>query len=184
MFHLKIMSRSRETSVDLGYGVDYQEIRVRFPAETRDFYLLRSARTVSGAHSLVHPKRVTGRGCWNVADVSNVHLASIFIIETCMMDAFLCLHRFTCRETRRGWMHVNTCYRYNFCALALRGPVFSWHIFPSTLPHWLRRATNLHPSPNGLFEIKQTNSVALVRKRTIPTERPPLVGEVSAYFCG
>jgi hypothetical protein len=31
---------------------------------------------------------------------------------------------------------------------------------------------------------KQTNSVALVRKRTIPTERPPPVGEVSANFCG
>jgi hypothetical protein len=29
---------------------------------------------------------------------------------------------------------------------------------------------------------KQTNSVALVRKRTIPTERPPPVGEVSANF--
>ena len=28
------------------------------------------------------------------------------------------------------------------------------------------------------------NSVALVRKRTIPTERPPQVGEVSANFCG
>jgi hypothetical protein len=28
------------------------------------------------------------------------------------------------------------------------------------------------------------NSVALVRKRTIPTKRPPLVGEVSANFCG
>jgi hypothetical protein len=28
------------------------------------------------------------------------------------------------------------------------------------------------------------NSVALVRERTIPTERPPLVGEVSANFCG
>jgi hypothetical protein len=27
------------------------------------------------------------------------------------------------------------------------------------------------------------NSVALVRKRTTPTERPPLVGEVSANFC-
>jgi hypothetical protein len=31
---------------------------------------------------------------------------------------------------------------------------------------------------------KQTNSVALVRRRTIPTERPPLLGEVSANFCG
>ena len=29
-----------------------------------------------------------------------------------------------------------------------------------------------------------TNSVALVRERTIPTERPPPVGEVSANFYG
>jgi hypothetical protein len=28
------------------------------------------------------------------------------------------------------------------------------------------------------------NSVAVVRKRTIPTERPQLVGEVSAKICG
>jgi len=28
------------------------------------------------------------------------------------------------------------------------------------------------------------NSVALVRERTIPTERPPPVAEVSANFCG
>jgi len=33
-----------------------------------------------------------------------------------------------------------------------------------------------------LIEAKQTNSVALVRERTIPTERPPPVGEVSAIF--
>jgi hypothetical protein len=30
----------------------------------------------------------------------------------------------------------------------------------------------------------KTNSGALVRQRTIPTERPPLVGEVSANFSG
>jgi hypothetical protein len=28
------------------------------------------------------------------------------------------------------------------------------------------------------------NAVASVRERTIPTERPPLVGEVSDNFCG
>jgi hypothetical protein len=28
------------------------------------------------------------------------------------------------------------------------------------------------------------NTVSLARKRTIPTERPPQVGEVSANFCG
>jgi hypothetical protein len=33
-------------------------------------------------------------------------------------------------------------------------------------------------------EMRCKNSVALVRERTIPTERPPPVGEVSANFCG
>jgi hypothetical protein len=32
-------------------------------------------------------------------------------------------------------------------------------------------------------EDAKLNSLALVRKRTIPTERPPFVGEVSANFC-
>ena len=37
----------------------------------------------------------------------------------------------------------------------------------------------------NLHEIlTKLNSVALVRTRTIPTERPPPVGEVSANFCG
>jgi len=31
---------------------------------------------------------------------------------------------------------------------------------------------------------KKLNSVALVREPTIPTERPPPVGDVSANFCG
>jgi hypothetical protein len=30
----------------------------------------------------------------------------------------------------------------------------------------------------------KTHSVALVRQRTISTERPPFVGEVNANFCG
>jgi hypothetical protein len=34
------------------------------------------------------------------------------------------------------------------------------------------------------FSKLKLNSVALVRKRTIPTERPPHVVEVSANFCG
>jgi hypothetical protein len=41
--------------------------------------------------------------------------------------------------------------------------------------------------PLGLWLVsasKKKSSVAFVRKRTIPTERPPLVGEVSATFCG
>ena len=37
-----------------------------------------------------------------------------------------------------------------------------------------------------LIDMNKTklNPVALVRERTIPTERPPPVGEVSANFCG
>jgi hypothetical protein len=38
--------------------------------------------------------------------------------------------------------------------------------------------------PCSMHRELQKNSVAVVRKRTIPTERPPLVGEVSANLCG
>jgi hypothetical protein len=38
---------------------------------------------------------------------------------------------------------------------------------------------NEHATASGFI-----NSVALVRKRTTLTEQPPLVGEVSANFCG
>jgi hypothetical protein len=34
-----------------------------------------------------------------------------------------------------------------------------------------------------LLNNNNNNSVALVRERTIPTERPPLLGEASANFC-
>ena len=40
----------------------------------------------------------------------------------------------------------------------------------------------LYILPKYIFT--KLNSVALVRERTIPTERPPPVGEVSANFCG
>jgi len=43
---------------------------------------------------------------------------------------------------------------------------------------------NLFPCSQYRRLYKQTNSVALVHTRTIPTERPPPVGEVSANFCG
>jgi len=44
----------------------------------------------------------------------------------------------------------------------------------------------LHETPSlEIWKILlKKNSVALVRERTIPTERPPPVGEVSANFCG
>jgi len=58
-----------------------------------------------------------------------------------------------------------------------------------------RKQTILKPAINLSYGInltainvvqykKKLNSVALVRTRTIPTEQPPPVGEVSANFCG
>jgi hypothetical protein len=47
--------------------------------------------------------------------------------------------------------------------------------------------SGLYPEPDESIlhsHLQTTNSVALVSKRTIPTERTPLVGEVSANFCG
>jgi len=38
--------------------------------------------------------------------------------------------------------------------------------------------------PDYYKQNSKLNSVALVREQTIPTERPPPVGEVSANFCG
>jgi hypothetical protein len=38
-------------------------------------------------------------------------------------------------------------------------------------------------TPAGTPTETELNSVAWIRERTIPTERPPLVGEVSANFC-
>jgi hypothetical protein len=47
---------------------------------------------------------------------------------------------------------------------------------------------NIHTILIGCCERKSTCetylNVALVRERILPTERPPLVGEVSANFCG
>jgi hypothetical protein len=56
------------------------------------------------------------------------------------------------------------------------------HVFHPTTDLTIYLPTCL-PTCTFLFlylSIKKTNSAALVRKRTIPTERPPLVGEVSA----
>jgi hypothetical protein len=40
------------------------------------------------------------------------------------------------------------------------------------------------PCPSHPSSLRKLNSVAVVRKQIIPTELPPLVGEVSADLCG
>jgi hypothetical protein len=46
-----------------------------------------------------------------------------------------------------------------------------------------RRNLLIHLNSFLLTALELTNSVARVRERTIPTERLPLVGEVSANLC-
>jgi hypothetical protein len=51
---------------------------------------------------------------------------------------------------------------------------FQWWVIPMKAPRLYF----------PVFFLNKLNSVALVRERTIPTERPPLVGEVSANLWG
>jgi hypothetical protein len=97
------MLRSRERSVDLGYVVGYREIRVRFPAEAKILVFSAALGLALRPTPEFIPREFHGIDVGNVADVSNVHLASIFRIEACMMEAFQCLYRFMLRKaTRRG----------------------------------------------------------------------------------
>jgi hypothetical protein len=47
-----------------------------------------------------------------------------------------------------------------------------------------RNADSVPSVTPAVFDGLGSYSVTLVRKRNIPTERPPLVGEVSANICG
>jgi len=82
----------------------------------------------------------------------------------------------TTRYYTRGMALLFSNLKYN--ALFLITALIQWESF--VLPS---RFFSSYTS-EGLYKQNKTNSVALVRTRTIPTERPPPVGEVSANFCG
>jgi hypothetical protein len=71
---------------------------------------------------------------------------------------------FTCSCSRMKWHIPLRCFGYIFVPI-------------SHVPVHVKYSLSLY-----LIWLK--NSVALARERTISTERPPLVGEVSANFCG
>jgi len=59
-----------------------------------------------------------------------------------------------------------------------------FYVFIPCIPYKSQTITALHFSMKADDNKTKLNSVALFRERTIPTERPPPVGEVSANFCG
>jgi hypothetical protein len=66
-------------------------------------------------------------------------------------------------------------------ALSTKAQIF-WYMTPCNLVEKYRRFGDsdcLYP-----LYLKKLNSMVRVRERTIPTERPPLVGEVIANLCG
>jgi hypothetical protein len=67
------------------------------------------------------------------------------------------------------FIHIDNCSSFVMKTLSI------WY---AIITIW-RRCENL-----ALGTKTKLNSVALVRERTIPTEQPPPVGEVSANFCG
>jgi hypothetical protein len=99
-----------------------------------------------------------------------------------------------CQSLRRTFSEM--CIKFD--AHSLSHP-YRYRIRPGTRRHIKgRKNQHIHPRyvstktyrcialPQLLdwWQHQLTNSVALARERTIPTERPPLVGEVSANFCG
>jgi hypothetical protein len=67
-------------------------------------------------------------------------------------------------------------YTWKIFLLVCKTSMVTTHVFAYwyDIPHFVLQ----------LPEEKKKNSVAVVRKQTIPTEWPPLVSEVSANLCG
>jgi len=66
---------------------------------------------------------------------------------------------------------------------SILGPIL-FLICINDLPYLISTGTKILLYDVTKYNSKTKNSVALVHRRTIPTERPPPVGEVSANFCG
>jgi hypothetical protein len=108
--------------------------------------------------------------------------------STCFEHHVLIIRRSNCINTSSGIISL--------CKWLLGMPakrVPSWQAYQAvTQTNHTRWCINTIRSPDDEHSMLETcremklinNSVAYVRERTIPTERPPLVGEVSANFCG
>ena len=91
--------------------------------------------------------------------------------------------QFCIRNAHKSSYKCCWCWRCNVVDLS-EGSPNSVHYLTAPLASvqtaiWITMHVITSSQPN-----LKLNSVALVRERTIPTERPPPVGEVSANFCG
>jgi hypothetical protein len=102
-------------------------------------------------------------------------------------SSFVASHRYW------HWLFKEHCFPFTpfLCVMKLlpcNGPVCrdipGQHLSLLASQFWLSADMPQHIYTHTHKLKKKLNSVALVRKRTIPTERPLLVGEVSANFCG
>jgi hypothetical protein len=74
--------------------------------------------------------------------------------------------------------------RYSSLADSGRGVCFLVFFFTKYGPSIKLNCAEVYDSILTIKRDINKNSQASVREQTIPTERPPLVGEVSANFCG
>jgi hypothetical protein len=88
------------------------------------------------------------------------------------------------RCTSHAW-HSTEEYNYYTTVTAYFNPKQPLHYCSNLFGHSTYTYVSLTFLDNQpLNQSNKTNTVAWVRERTIPTDRPPLAGEFSANFCG
>jgi hypothetical protein len=79
------------------------------------------------------------------------------------------------RPTSEWTLQLSGCFFFFACRM-------SWFRISCRRPSWLKLSVLFLSLSKE--KKKKKNSMVWVRERTIPTERPPLLGEVVANFCG
>ena len=105
----------------------------------------------------------------------------IYIITRCMYNGALYAYINVCTYMQPRWNALHL-----LCSWPGNGPDFLNYVNcprEQMLAYALQKLRLKKPRKMHKWTTSKLNSVALVRMRTIPTERPPPVGEVSANFC-
>jgi hypothetical protein len=103
-------------------------------------------------------------------------LPAILRVNTQYMKKLLLLQRIRCV------LYQSYCVCFGKCCSGLLK--FDYEVSTREFSHLFFNIKMLIKHAQQDSEPQNVNSVAWIRERTIPTERRPLVGEVSANFCG